>query len=385
MEEKIRQSRIIDLLNIDADIEWQTSSLWLRIYSFHGIPSGAVYRLNELYPNKINIGNKPVWVHFLTLAAPFEISNFEINKLNTEIGQLAITFNGSSQKILPASSYCVVATTLNVNGAHGSEAEAKRTLNCAVGLLRLHFGYAAFHELVKDDEIKLSDGSFNIRTGAVRILQKNEGPFLHPQNWKDSDAVAQAIHQGPNKGRLSLALEYVHKGISESDFMSYWLSLELICDTHKENGIVEKIADAYELTFNQVKKDDLVGFKHLLRARQDFFHKGIRPTFNTDVERYIQLFLLDLLRNEVGLPKRKNAIAYLQHANPSLHFLGLTPPPNPEPELKPHPRREEPDATRDREIILNAYKEMLDKFHEHTIAIWPHLSPAPTITSVEDE
>src|SRR5262249_16633513 len=57
--------------------------------------------------------------------------------------------------------------------------------------------------------------------------------------------------------------------------------------------------------------------------RGDYVHKGKAPFLSADVERYVQLLFLDLLRHELDLPQRRYAAAMQKAVGVDLSPIGL--------------------------------------------------------------
>lgn len=216
-ELELKSMPLVDLFNVPADIEKNTSSIWLRAYAVRGIPRKLVHRLNDLYPGDLRLAGRSIWTRFITLEKSIELQDLCLDLITSEEGGLQIVIRSTSPKTIPASSYCFVSTIFNRNGISGIEHETKSALDAAIGLLRLHFGWAAFNHILADQELNLSNNSLQNRTGAIRIPQRNEGPFLHPINWFDSEEILKSIDSHEEPQRLVRALEYIHKGFSESD------------------------------------------------------------------------------------------------------------------------------------------------------------------------
>ena len=114
------------------------------------------------------------------------------------------------------------------------------------------------------------------------------------------------------KRRIELALQLMNEAMNkEYGFFEYWTALEIVCDG-KSGKIKNRLADIYEIASHN-EAAEKTGFKKLAEWRHDFIHKGIRPIISADVERYIQLLFLDLLRNELELPRVGN-IASIQNS-----------------------------------------------------------------------
>lgn len=357
----------VDIFSLPPEIDKSTSSIWFRAYAIHGVPRKLVPHLNEIYPCQLKVLDRRVWMRFLTLGQAIELQDLSINLITAEDGGLEIVIRSNAPKSIPASCYCFVYTVFDDNGRPGNEKEVKGSLDAVIGLLRLHFGLSAFYQIAADQELKLADGRMQMRTDAIRIPQKNEGPFLHPVNWLDSEEILQSLTSHRDARRLILAMEYIHKGFSDADFAAYWIALELICNSHQENKIIEKLVDAYGFPFKKIKNDNVIGYKEFLKARQRFFHKGIRPTFPADSERYLQLMLLDLLRSELGLTAKKHAVVFAR-SGPDLAPLSLTPKRDlPSNKIK----KAEPPTEEEKAAVIRVYEAAISEYERYAEAVWP--------------
>jgi hypothetical protein len=66
------------------------------------------------------------------------------------------------------------------------------------------------------------------------------------------------------------------------------------------------------------------GFDKLTDWRQKYIHQGIVPALSADVERYIQLLFLDILRQELSLPPRFYMASIQKARGYDLSPLGLS-------------------------------------------------------------
>ncbi len=96
----------------------------------------------------------------------------------------------------------------------------------------------------------------------------------------------------------------------ENGFLQYWTALEVLCG--KANQIRERLRRIYHLRSHR-EAGESTRFDALVKWRQQYVHKGIAPPLTQDVERYLQLMFVDLLRDELELPSH-NCIAELQTA-----------------------------------------------------------------------
>lgn len=104
-------------------------------------------------------------------------------------------------------------------------------------------------------------------------------------------------------------------------FFEYWTALEVVCDG-KANRIKERLKQIYRLQSHK-EAGEKTGLDVLAKWRGEYVHKGKRPIISADVERYIQLVFLDLLRAEIDVPARHNIAAIQGARGYDLSPLGL--------------------------------------------------------------
>jgi len=123
--------------------------------------------------------------------------------------------------------------------------------------------------------------------------------------------------------RIELALEFFNRAMrAEDPFFYYWTALEVLCNG-KAGKIKQRLSLVYDLSIPEV--DDRLGMARVAQWRHDLFHRGQRVWHSADVERYVQLLFLDLLRRELHLPSRRRASAMLQGDDYDLSALGIAP------------------------------------------------------------
>lgn len=82
----------------------------------------------------------------------------------------------------------------------------------------------------------------------------------------------------------------------------------MAADTHSAGKIITLLRDAYKAQDNASIQNAL-GLTALKDMRTAIFHEGMPYLMSTDVERYFQQLLLDVIRAKLGLPCKH----YLQH------------------------------------------------------------------------
>ena len=86
----------------------------------------------------------------------------------------------------------------------------------------------------------------------------------------------------------------------EEGFIYYWVALETLCGTDK---LKSRLQICYKLSDTNAVEDSFkVGV--MKELRNDLVHKGVPYDISGDVERFVQVMYLDLLRLELGLPHK---------------------------------------------------------------------------------
>jgi hypothetical protein len=136
--------------------------------------------------------------------------------------------------------------------------------------------------------------------------------------------VAEAIlaQTGDKSRRLMLALELIDAAMRTGHgFFEYWTALEVVV-AGKVNRMKSILSAIYGVRSHH-EVGEQTGLNVLARWRHEYVHKGIRPPLTADIERYLQLLFLDLLRHELGLPSRKYVVAVQNAVGYDLSSLGL--------------------------------------------------------------
>lgn len=315
-----------------APSKWFTdrrnSSFWIRLYTSLFIPHAEFKdALDKLFSELENDKNIIHTVRHILLGGGM-IS--DLNVLYTtfdifaqESVQLMIEAKVGTKQ-LKETNYIILAVPFKVDGSLGDERHTKKTLDSIASLIRIHTGQNFMREIVFEGEINALNGSFITSSEPIKIPKSVEGPFIAKENGTAIAEISKklsTLHEN-KKRRIELALLLMNEAMNkEYGFFEYWTALEIVCDG-KSGKIKKQLANIYEITSHN-EAAEKTGFKRLAYWRHDFIHKGIRPLISTDVERYIQLLFLDLLRNELGLPRTGN-IASIQHAQGyNLSPLGL--------------------------------------------------------------
>ena len=310
--------------------EWFTrpedSSIWLRIYTCLFAPLPHLTESMLKWPG-VSAGVS------LKLGAPTAmawgtVSGFNLQLKNIDIyskttGQVVLDLH-LAEKVLPDAIYAFVATPFRTDGAAGDEATAKERLNLLAAIVCTHAGQNIMRGCVFEGELAAAGGTITSSSAPSKMPQLSEGPFLAAQNGADIFEVAACVSDTaePLRGRLQLALRLVESAMRrDQGFLEYWTALEVVCDG-KSGRILDRFRSIYGLLSHK-EAAELSGLGVLTKWRGAFVHRGREPHLTADIERYLQLIFLDLLRFELGLESRLHAGSMQQAKGYDLSSLGL--------------------------------------------------------------
>lgn len=303
------------------------SSIWLRIYTCLFVPREKFLELLEDILSRLNDATDSLPVHQKMLFAGGTITGMKIpvatmEMYSLESGQLKMSIK-SDQKELPDTTYIFLGVPYCVDGTPGDESAAKARLDINAGLICLHIGLNFLRDIVFDGELK-TDGTISHASDSWKMPQKCEGPFLAPQNAENIDEIFRHISQlhESKRGRVNLAIRLMNTAMREKfGFFEYWTALEVITNG-KSGRIKARLGKIYGIK-NHKEASDLAGFTTLEQWRHNYIHRGISPIVNADVERYLQLLFLDLLRQEIDLPHKGHIAGMQAAAGYDLSPIGL--------------------------------------------------------------
>jgi len=297
------------------------SSFWLRIFSLVGASEETLREQSAAMPREVHL-DRPVAMHLAHLQGlKLPLSDITIHALPSGITQFSMH---ARDQALPEGPYVFLATPFRTGDQPGDEVSAKHRLDVVGGVIAAHFGVNLMREMIYQGEVEAEGGRFSFSSPVVRVPQATEGPFLHVQNWNDAMEIVDCIARTEKQraDRLRLAIEFLHRALRDSEpFFFYWTALEVLCNG-KAQRIRSRIQGCYRLA-SVGDVDRQTGFATIARWRHEFFHKGRRVTLSADVERYIQLLFLDLLRQELQLPLRGFLAAIQAASGYNLAPLGL--------------------------------------------------------------
>jgi hypothetical protein len=311
-----------------APDEWfgdrSKSSIWIRLYTSLMIPHSKFEKeVSNLFSSKKgNDLSASLQVTNIPIALAFgKINNMKVHSIVSnypiagESGEIIVPTKIEERK-LEETNYFFLIAPLDVDGVKGSEFASRKALDVAAGIICLHAGLNLMRDIAFEGELGAQSGDVKIYGNAIKVPKPPEGPFLAQQNGEDILEISESIKKlsGEKKSQIMLSIQLMDSGMRKNNgFFEYWTALEVVCkgSAPKIRNTISKI---YQIKQHEVEK--LTGFGQLKKWRHDYIHKGIEPNLSADIERYIQLLFLDLLRFEIKLPIRghvngiQNAVGY---------------------------------------------------------------------------
>ena len=323
-DERETEGRVLTGLTKFAPDEWFTTregaSFWLRVYSTLFISHEAFFQASKQAVKDFTI-DAPVhaeFVHFAKLKFP----SFTWHTVTQPEGDSCITMVLGNAS-LPASIYYCLATPLPTPENPNNPELGRRVLDPMAALIVANVGRNFMRDLVFEAEVQADSGTFSNVTEAIAVPKPCEGPFLSTELWQDISELTKrlAIFDPDIKGRILLALEFFTRAVrAQHPFFEYWTALELVCGG-KSQRIKERLKECYGMS--NVGAVDKIGFGVVAQWRHRFFHKGARPSLSADVQRYLQLMFLDLLRRELNFPAKLFVPHVIEAAGYDFRSIGL--------------------------------------------------------------
>jgi hypothetical protein len=211
------------------------------------------------------------------------------------------------ERLLPATNYILVTTPIRGVGDQAYRGASEK-MDSFVGILRLLGGNNLLRQLVREGKVDVASGNIATPTSIVPVPSASEGPFTTVETWEQLKEIANSVSGSSNskKGRIELSTQLVELAFlaeARFKFFSYWVALEVAADTHSTGKIATLLTKAYERSRGYILND--LGFESLKATRTAVFHNGEHYEMPSDVERYVQLLFLDVMRAKLGLKCRE--------------------------------------------------------------------------------
>ena len=161
---------------------------------------------------------------------------------------------------------------------------------------------------MREGIVDVTTGNITAPTNSVPLPIAFEGPFATVDTWQQLEEITNALPGISNseKGRIVLSTQLVERAFladTRYKFFSYWVALEVAADTHRTGKIATLLTKAYGRSRGYILTD--LGFELLKATRTAVFHNGEHYEMPSDVERYVHLLFLDVVRAKLGLQCRE--------------------------------------------------------------------------------
>lgn len=319
-----KKQNIKDLIKDDWFKDINNSSCWLRIYPMLPVPQKKILEYFKHAFTEITVDGLTVGIRYLG-CGDLELPNIGLDFMysDPEKGHMCLAVKNEKKK-LPQSSYIFILVPFKVDGKEGDKAKTINALNQAEAILSGYIGNNLLHTLIYDEEIELTqNGAFINKSNSpiIKTVQPCDGPFISKGYWDDAGQTFKALEsleEESEKKRILLALKFFQNGkkikIGIEQFFFYWTAIITLCKESGTTAINQNyLQPAYDLNKEEIEEKLL--WKKLYTIRNNLFKFGAEINFHHDVERYLQLLFLDILRRELNLPNRKYALNAQKNLN----------------------------------------------------------------------
>lgn len=279
------------------------SRMWLRFQSILCVAEKDAPTLFAEFPRHFDFDG-PVKVG-VGKVSDFKGWRYHIVAHAAEDGSTTFS-TGLDQPDIPSALYMSFASPTIVDGGQAGEWQAKQRIAKAAGLIALCMGRNVLRDVVFDAEISADTGQPHVSSPVLEIPSPLHGPFLGKGVYAGTQEILTRLPLIPKdrRDRIFLALDFCEQAIAGKDrFLHYWTALEVLA-SGTSGAIRSKLQAIYHIRSHK-EVDANLGFRTISQWRHNFLHKGLRPILSADVERYLQLMILELLRSLADLPAKR--------------------------------------------------------------------------------
>lgn len=314
-----------------ADNSWfkdaSTSQFWLRIYTLLGvkkseIPDKFKTSIRDLYygtPVRINYG-------YLDKIDLSKWKNYVVGSDDTAPHVLL----EQSTEPFPGSTCIFISTPFKVDGVTVEPNKVTKALSITATIIAAHLGKNAIRDLIYDGSVSVLNSEFSKIGTLTNIPKPHEGPNFSDFLWRGiEETITELSATNPDvKRRLEMGLDFFERGISEYDkdvrksdaLVFYWIAIESLCGG---TGKIESSLQNHYRLPNRAAVQSLLGTENIRKWRNGLVHEGRTKEFTPDIDRYLQLLFLDVLRYQIGLPAICLAKVFSETSSADLSPIGL--------------------------------------------------------------
>ena len=282
------RNRFDDPANATALVQlYAPLNLWSTSYSL-------LYRELQTYEL-----DSPVWVAMNSgsITWPESIATASSSTITENCMNLSIS---SHTVQIDNAHFLIISTPLTDANLSANYGDSRHRLETVASTIALHFGinFAPKHAI--EIAVNIDNGTVADVPQSRRLPRVTDGPYLDPNKWDElNDTLTQLRSKtDPNRIRIERSLVIFRNAQHiEEGFIYYWISLETLCGTYQ---LKSKLQQCYKLSDTSAV-EDLFKVGMMKELRNDLVHEGARYNISGDVERFVQVMYLDLLRFELGL------------------------------------------------------------------------------------
>jgi hypothetical protein len=156
------------------------------------------------------------------------------------------------------------------------------------------------------DQRKLEIPDANYLVASSPCIKQDQ--FKNPYPAKQTTGIIADLSEDA-RGKLLFVLNIFGRAVQERDeafrFSLYWIALEVVTGT-QGNGIAARLGNVYsrgrEYAFNELE------FRAAYDYRNALFHKGVMQSFSARLERLMQCYFYDFLRDRLNFSCKSLAL-----------------------------------------------------------------------------
>lgn len=252
----------------------------------------------------------PVWVKSGKGSIKHSVMHDVVTSSTTDQGTLNITINSYSKEA-DDGYFIALSTPLIIKDDSSSFQDARHRLDITSSTIALHFGKNILPEIFLETTLSALDGSPGNVPQVRRLPRPTDGPFLSVNKWQEITEAISALQALDSRtaNRIERSLAIFREALnSEQGYIYYWTALDVLCESNQNGAkIRSKLQRIYRLSSSD-EVNNIFGFQKLKDLRNELIHEGVTYEIKGDIERFVQLMFIDILRHELEIPH----IAYMQ-------------------------------------------------------------------------
>ncbi len=267
----------------------------VRVYSIIGISKDGFESIAKKAIHEIKCNNIPVKILYTNIK-DLKYKTFNYIITGKENGDAKFNLFLHDQ-ITPDALYIMFSCPYEVDGIKNTL--ASRALERVSALFRLHAGNNFLKSLVFENIINPMNGDMKSGTPEIIIPNKCEGPFVNSDDWDSMRESIENLEKLPKNEKeiIERSLELFEEGFifnNKYKFASIWISIEVLCGTHKPEKIYQMISKHYNESTSFAK--NILFCQKIYSWRTKIFHHGENKLLFQSMERYMQCLYLDLFK-----------------------------------------------------------------------------------------